>query len=164
MDYLWSPWRYRYVQTAAAKDIPCIFCHHAADQNDEANFIVFRGQRNFVLLNLYPYTSGHLMIAPYEHVATLDAAAEATLEEMILLAQRAQLYLAALYKPTGFNLGMNLGESAGAGVIGHIHLHVLPRWTGDTSFMTTVSETRVLPEELPVTWRKLSAAFHEKQP
>jgi len=160
MDYLWSPWRYQYVQTAGREGV-CIFCHHAADQNDEANFVVYRGKRNFILLNIYPYTTGHLMIAPYEHVATLEAAAEETLEEMMLLAQRAERHLGAIYKPQGFNLGMNLGESAGAGIASHLHMHVLPRWTGDTSFMTTVSETRVLPEELPVTWEKLSEAFRK---
>jgi ATP adenylyltransferase len=101
------------------------------------------------------------MIVPYEHVDTLDAAAGETLEEMILLAQRAQRHLAAIYKPTGFNLGMNLGESAGAGIASHIHLHVLPRWAGDTSFITTIGETRILPEELPVTWSKLSQAFRQ---
>ncbi len=151
MDYLWSPWRYQYVQ----KQIPeagCVFCR-------PGNFVVYRGKLNFVLLNLYPYTTGHLMVVPYEHVSNLDAASPETLQEMILLAQQAQRHLAAIYKPTGFNLGMNLGESAGAGIADHIHLHVLPRWSGDTSFITTVSETRVLPEELSVTHQKLSTAF-----
>ncbi len=151
MDYLWSPWRYQYVQ----KQIPetgCVFCH-------PQNFVVYRAKLNFVVLNLYPYTTGHLMVVPYEHVGTLDAASPETLQEMILLAQQAQRHLAGIYKPTGFNLGMNLGESAGAGITGHIHLHVLPRWSGDTSFMTTVAETRVLSEELPVTHQKLTAAF-----
>ena len=101
------------------------------------------------------------MIVPYEHVDTLDRAAEETIEEMILLAQCAQRHLGAIYKPTGFNLGMNLGESAGAGIADHIHLHVLPRWAGDTSFITSIGETRVLPEELPVTWSKLSEAFRQ---
>lgn len=122
-------------------------------------YVVFRGKLNFVVLNLYPYTTGHLMVVPYEHVATLDAAAPETLQEMILLAREAQRHLATVYKPGGFNLGMNLGESSGAGIADHIHLHVLPRWFGDTSFITTVSETRVLPEELAVTFRKLSEAF-----
>ncbi len=160
MDYLWSPWRYQYVQKGIP-DTGCIFCRKAAEQNDEENLIVYRGLRNYILLNLYPYTTGHVMIVPYEHVDTLDAAAEETLEEMILLAQRAQRHLGAIYKPTGFNLGMNLGESAGAGIASHIHLHVLPRWSGDTSFITTVGETRVLPEELAVTWSKLAEAFRQ---
>jgi len=102
------------------------------------------------------------MIVPYQHVDTLEAASKETLEEMMLLAQQAQRHLSAIYKPAGFNIGMNLGESAGAGIAGHIHMHVLPRWPGDTSFITTVAETRVLPEELPVTYRKLSAAFRDK--
>jgi ATP adenylyltransferase len=162
MDYLWSPWRYRYVQKETP-EIGCIFCRKASEQNDEENLIVYRGRRNFILLNLYPYTTGHLMIAPYEHVATLEAAAEETLEEMILLAQKAQRHLGAIYHATGFNLGMNLGESAGAGIADHIHMHVLPRWSGDTSFITTVGETRLLPEDLPVTWQKLSEAFRVGQ-
>jgi ATP adenylyltransferase len=155
VDYLWSPWRYQYVQ----KEHPvtgCIFCRIAAEQNDPENLVVYRGNRNFVMLNMFPYTTGHVMIVPYEHVDSLTAASGETLQEMILLAQQAQRHLGAIYHPGGFNVGMNLGEAAGAGIADHIHLHVLPRWSGDTSFITTVSETRVLPEELPVTWRKLS--------
>jgi ATP adenylyltransferase len=158
MDYLWSPWRYQYVQ----KTIPdrgCIFCRHAAGENDEENLVVYRGKNNYIVLNLYPYTTGHLMVVPYEHVDSLTRASTETLEEMMLLAQQSQRHLQAIYKPTGFNLGMNLGESAGAGIAEHIHMHVLPRWSGDTSFITTISETRVLPEELPITWRKLKDAF-----
>lgn len=157
MDYLWSPWRYQYVQSARS-DSGCIFCR-MAEEDDQKNFVVHRGQRNFIVLNLYPYTSGHLMIVPFEHVDTLDAAAPETLQEMMLLAQQTQRHMSEIYKPAGFNLGMNLGESAGAGIAGHIHLHVLPRWPGDTSFITTVAETRVLPEELSVTWSKLREAF-----
>ena len=158
MDHLWSPWRYQYVQKARASDA-CIFCEKAAERRDAENFLVYRGKHNFILLNLYPYTTGHLMIVPYEHVDTLEAASRESLEEMMLLAQRAQKHLGAIYKPAGFNIGMNLGESAGAGIADHIHMHVLPRWPGDTSFITTVGETRVLPEELGVTYRKLSEAF-----
>jgi ATP adenylyltransferase len=159
MDQLWSPWRYQYVQKAHATE-GCIFCQKAAEQNDAENLLVYRGKQNFVVLNLYPYTIGHMMVVPYEHIATLEAASPGTLEEMILLAQRAQRHLREIYKSPGFNIGMNLGESAGAGIAGHIHLHVLPRWPGDTNFMTTIAETRVLTEELPVTYRKLSAAFN----
>jgi len=158
MDQLWSPWRYQYVQKARAAG-GCIFCLKNEQQKDDENFVVYRGKDNFVILNLYPYTTGHMMIVPYEHVDTLEAASRRTLEEMILLTQQAQRHLREIYKPSGFNLGMNLGESAGAGVADHVHMHVLPRWPGDTSFMTTVSETRVLPEELPVTYRKLREAF-----
>jgi ATP adenylyltransferase len=160
MDYLWSPWRYQYVQKAHSGEA-CIFCRVIAENKDQENFVVYRGERNFVMLNLYPYTTGHLMIVPYQHVDTLEAASQDSLEEMMVLAQAAQKHLREIYKPTGFNLGMNLGESAGAGIAGHIHMHVLPRWSGDTSFTTTVAETRVLPEDLPVTWQKLREALEK---
>ena len=158
MDRLWTPWRYQYVQKAK-KEGGCIFCRMAAEQDDESNFIVFRGSRNFIVLNIFPYTTGHMMIVPYEHVDALECASEEALQEMILLARRSEGHLREVYKPAGFNLGMNLGELAGAGIADHIHMHVLPRWPGDANFMTTVGETRVLPEELPVTYRKLKEAF-----
>jgi len=158
MDRLWTPWRYRYVSTAGPGN-PCIFCEKAASSDDRGNYIVLRAERNFVILNLYPYTSGHLMIAPYEHVATLVEAHPETLAEMMRLTVRAEKALRNLYDPDGLNLGMNLGEAAGAGVAGHIHMHVLPRWTGDGSFMMTVAETRVLPETLDVTYERLKAAL-----
>jgi ATP adenylyltransferase len=158
MDYLWSPWRYQYVQKGI-RTSGCVFCDAAAAQKDEEYFVVYRGRYNFILLNLYPYTTGHLLIVPYEHVDTLELASPGALEEMMLLAQAGQRHLREIYKAPGFNLGMNLGEAAGAGIAGHIHLHVLARWPGDTSFITSVAGTRVLPEELPVTWQKLSEAF-----
>lgn len=158
MDYLWTPWRYRYV-TQAGKDDACIFCAAVAAKDDPGRKIVHRAQHNFIILNLYPYTTGHSMIVPYKHVADLAGCDADTLAEMMLLAQRMQIAMAKIYKPEGFNLGMNLGRCAGAGVAGHVHLHVLPRWTGDSSFMTTVGETRVHPEELDETYRKLRAEF-----
>jgi ATP adenylyltransferase len=158
MDHLWSPWRYKYVSQAGPADA-CIFCEKAAARNDAENFIIHRARKNFILLNLYPYTNGHLMIAPYEHVATPEEAAEETLLEMMLLVRKTVKHLRDVYHPQGLNIGMNLGECAGAGVAGHIHMHVLPRWTGDASFMTAVGETRVLPEDLNVTYRKLIEAF-----
>lgn len=158
MDRLWSPWRYRYVSTASPLNA-CIFCAKPAAGDDDGNYIVLRAERNFVLLNLYPYTNGHLMIAPYEHVANLADAHPETLAEMMRLTVRCETALRAIYKPDGINLGMNLGEAAGAGVAGHIHMHMLPRWTGDASFMSTVAETRVLPEELAVTHRRLREAL-----
>jgi len=159
MDQLWSPWRYQYVQKKRTPGA-CIFCLKSDPRHDDENFVVYRGKLNFIVLNLYPYTTGHIMVVPYEHVNTLEAASPRALEELIILTQQAQRHLREIYKPSGFNLGMNIGESAGAGVAEHIHMHVLPRWAGDTSFMTAVSETRVLPEELPVTYRKLRQAFH----
>jgi ATP adenylyltransferase len=154
MDHLWSPWRYRYVSTASPKN-DCIFCAKLAENRDEENYIVHRAEHNFLLLNLYPYTNGHVMIAPYAHIASLaelDFSARAELMEMTA---RTEKTLREIYKPGGVNLGMNLGECAGAGVAGHIHMHVLPRWPGDANFMTTIGETRVLPEELSETYRKL---------
>ena len=158
MDHLWSPWRFNYVSSASAGDT-CLFCRVASESNDKANYVVLRAERSFVLLNRYPYSSGHLMIAPYAHVATLQEADTRDLEEMIRLAQRAERALQRAYKPGGFNLGFNIGHCAGAGVAGHIHMHVLPRWDGDVSFMTTVGETRVLPEDLESTYEKLSEAL-----
>jgi len=161
MDRLWTPWRYGYVSSAkpAGADGGCIFCEMAASSDDRGNYIVLRAERNFAMLNLYPYTSGHLMIAPYEHIATLEGAPQETLEEMMRLTARAEKALRQVYRPDGLNIGMNLGESAGAGVAGHIHMHVLPRWTGDGSFMTIVAETRVLPETLETTYERLKAAL-----
>ena len=118
-----------------------------------------RAEHNFIILNMYPYTTGHLMIAPYRHVATVEEAAQEDLTEMILLAQTAQKHLREVYRPEGFNLGMNIGECAGAGVAGHIHMHVLPRWKGDANFMSVIGETRVMPEDLKETYRKLRHAF-----
>jgi len=159
MDRLWSPWRYQYVSREAPEG--CIFCTKAAGQRDEENYIVYRGERNFVILNVFPYTTGHLMIAPYEHVATLEEAAEETLLEMMRLTRLADRSLRATYKPRGINIGMNVGECAGAGVAEHIHMHVLPRWPADANFMTTIGETRVLPEDLTTTYEKLVRAFRE---
>jgi ATP adenylyltransferase len=158
MDYLWSPWRYQYVSKSGPAS-GCIFCVKSSEQRDDENYVVHRAARNFVILNIYPYSTGHLMIAPYEHLATLGAAEEEVAAEMMQLARQAEIHLREIYRPQGLNLGMNVGESAGAGVPGHIHMHVLPRWVGDTNFMTTVGETRVLPESLPVTYQKLRKAF-----
>ena len=158
MDYLWTPWRYRYI-TDAAKDDRCIFCDALAVGDDAKTFIVLRGKKNFVILNRFPYTTGHVMIVPFHHVAELAGCDPETLAEMMQLAQRVQAALAAHYNPEGYNLGMNLGRCAGAGVTGHLHLHLLPRWTGDTNFMTAVAETRIEPEDLRVTYAKLRKAL-----
>ncbi len=125
--------------------------------------MVLRAEHNYILLNLYPYTSGHVMIAPYAHIATLEEAKPEALAAMMDLAARVERAFRAVYKAGGVNLGMNLGQSAGAGVAGHIHMHMLPRWPGDVNFMTAIGETRVLPEELGTTWEKLSAALQGRQ-
>jgi ATP adenylyltransferase len=158
MDHLWSPWRYRYV-TAAGPATACIFCEKPREQEDERNLIVYRGQHNFIILNRFPYISGHLMIAPYAHAGSLEEAEEDVLIEMMLLTRQSQARLREVYRAPGFNLGMNIGSSAGAGIAGHIHMHVLPRWPGDVNFLTTVAETRVIAEDLAETYRKLSTAF-----
>jgi ATP adenylyltransferase len=158
MDYLWTPWRYRYIADAS-KDDRCIFCDALGADDDRNTLIVLRGAKNFIILNRYPYTSGHVMVVPYEHVADLSAVDPATLAEMMALTQRVQSALARTYHPEGYNLGMNLGRAAGAGVIGHLHLHVLPRWGGDANFMTVVGETRVEPEDLATTYDRLHKAL-----
>jgi ATP adenylyltransferase len=157
MDYLWTPWRYRYI--ASAKDDRCVFCDAVAADADRETLILLRGEKNFVILNRYPYTSGHVMIVPYAHVADLAAADLEMLAEMMRLAQRLQTALQSTYRPEGFNLGMNLGRAAGAGIVGHLHLHVLPRWAGDANFMTVVGETRVEPEDLATTYKRLTNAL-----
>ncbi|MGB8522681.1 MAG: HIT domain-containing protein [Candidatus Acidiferrales bacterium] len=158
MDYLWTPWRYRYIADAS-KDEGCIFCAAVAADDDAKTQIILRGAKNFIILNRYPYTTGHVMVVPYAHVADLSAADPETLSEMIRLSQRVHTALEKIYHPQGYNLGMNLGRAAGAGVTGHLHLHVLPRWSGDANFMTVVGETRVEPEDLATTYEKLRKAL-----
>lgn len=158
MDRLWSPWRYRYI-TKASPDDECVFCAKARDGDDKANLVIHRGQTNFLILNLFPYTNGHLMVAPYEHIANLDDLPEETSAEMMQLTRLAVKALREVYWPQGLNIGMNLGACAGAGIAGHAHMHVLPRWPGDANFMTTIGETRVLPEDLSITRDRLTAAI-----
>jgi ATP adenylyltransferase len=160
MDYLWTPWRYQYMeQVTAGKQPDCIFCDAVTRNDDENTLIVYRGKKNFVILNRFPYTSGHVMIVPYAHVAELNLCDSDTLGEMMHLAQRVEKAFKINYTPDGMNLGMNLGRAAGAGVAGHLHLHALPRWFGDSNFMTVVAETRVHPEELAVTYERLRKAL-----
>lgn len=158
MDFLWTPWRYRYIADAR-KDEHCVFCEALALKDDTKAQIVLRGKLCFVILNRFPYTSGHVMIVPYAHVAELYDCDPQALSEMMQLAQRTQKALQSVYHPQGFNLGMNLGRCAGAGVTGHLHLHLLPRWTGDANFMSTVGETRLEPEDLSQTFEKLRKAL-----
>jgi ATP adenylyltransferase len=187
MDQLWTPWRYQYV-TAADKavrpgvppslsdwpgDLGCVFCNllasvdHAiangasVEATEQAAGLVARGAHCFICLNAYPYTSGHVMVIPREHEASLAALAAPSAHELMDLAQKTERVLTTLYTPHGINFGMNLGQAAGAGVAGHLHLHALPRWVGDTNFMTTVAETRVLPEGLDMTWKRMRTAFGE---
>jgi ATP adenylyltransferase len=161
LDRLWSPWRYEYIATGGAADAKgCVFCRLRDDPDrDELNFVLHRASHSFIVLNIYPYISGHLLVVPNEHVADLDAARKETTDELMDLSKRCQTALREVYQPGGFNLGMNLGRSAGAGIVDHIHLHIVPRWTGDSNFMSTVGETRVIPEDLAVTYGKLRGKF-----
>jgi ATP adenylyltransferase len=158
MDYVWSPWRYRYI-AGAGQETGCIFCQMLAANDDAGIGILLRGDSAFVVLNKFPYTSGHLMIVPYAHGGELPTCSKESLSEMMGLAQRMQSALESVYHPRGYNLGMNLGQAAGAGVVGHLHMHLLPRWPGDANFMTTIGETRVEPEDLSTTYAKLRGAL-----
>jgi len=160
MDYLWTPWRYQYLVGAGKQD-GCVFCAAARDTDDRTTLIVHRAERNFVILNRFPYTSGHLMIVPFEHASSLQALDVETVAEMMKLARTAEGHLRTLYRPDGLNFGINLGAAAGAGIAGHLHLHGLPRWMGDANFMTVVGETRILPETLEITWERLRDAFRD---
>lgn len=163
MDRLWTPWRYAYITGTSGEKTghssSCVFCSIRDAESDDRNFVIHRARFNFIVLNIYPYTSGHLLIIPYEHTSELDAAAKETTDELMDLTKRAQSILREAYRPDGFNLGMNLGQSAGAGVAEHIHLHIMPRWTGDANFMSTIGETRVLPEDLNTTYQRLRDKF-----
>jgi ATP adenylyltransferase len=157
MDYLWTPWRYAYV-TGADQAKECIFCA-ATELSDETARIVYRGTHCYLILNTFPYTNGHVMIVPYAHLDELQKLPAEAANEMMALAQRMESVLRTLYRPNGINLGMNVGKAAGAGVAGHIHMHILPRWIADANFMSVIGETRVLPEAQEVTWERIRAAL-----
>ena len=160
MERLWSPWRSEYIASGDANSEGCAFCTVTkASDKDETNFVLHRGSFSFIVLNIYPYITGHLLIVPFEHLGDLESAPKETTDEMMDLTKRAQGVLRDAYKPSGFNIGMNLGRVAGAGIADHIHIHVLPRWAGDSNFMSTVSQTRVLSEDLNGTYRKLRHKF-----
>jgi ATP adenylyltransferase len=161
MDYLWTPWRYAYITTAdtSSHGGTCVFCELLNLGDDAKALIVHRAQYNFVVLNAFPYTSGHSMIVPYEHVDRLHKLPQAAAVEMMDLARRLELSFLDLYHPDGVNIGMNIGKAAGAGIAGHIHMHALPRWVADANFMTVIGETRVLPESLETTYQRLKTKF-----
>lgn len=158
MDYLWSPWRMEYI-LAPKTDEGCIFCSGLKQADGPDNLIVCRGSKAFVMLNRFPYTSGHLMIVPYEHQPSLELLDPASRSDIMELAAHAVRVLEMVYSPQGFNLGMNIGNAAGAGILTHVHLHVVPRWVGDTNFMSSVSQVRVLPELLEETYRRVKEAW-----
>ena len=159
MERLWTPWRMSYI--GDGKPIGCIFCVKPAEQQDEKNLILHRSQRAYVLLNLYPYNSGHLMVVPYLHSGDLAALPPDISAEVMSLTQKSVAVLTAEYGPQGFNVGINLGEVAGGSISAHLHVHVVPRWGGDTNFMPVTAETKVLPETLDQTYRRLRPRFEE---
>ncbi|HKJ28209.1 MAG TPA: HIT domain-containing protein [Anaerolineales bacterium] len=157
MKHLWSPWRMKYIQSF--KKSGCVFCQALTAEDDLKYWIVHRGEHAFVILNAYPYTSGHIMVLPYDHVPRLDELTQETRAEMMELVNKTTLTLTAVYHPQGFNIGINMGEAAGAGIEEHIHIHIVPRWQGDTNFMTAVGQIRVLPETLEDTYRRVKEAW-----
>lgn len=162
MEILFTPWRYPYL-TSPKSDQPsgCIFCNAASSDDTRETLTVFRAPRALVMLNRYPYTNGHLMVAPTAHEARLFDSSDSSLRALIRLTAEAQRILSDVYRPDGFNVGMNFGQVAGAGVADHYHLHIVPRWSGDSNFMTVTAQTRLVPEELQVTFEKLAPHFRQ---
>ena len=158
MDQLWTPWRFEYIRRADRADA-CVFCQILNSPSDGDNYVLFRGSKSLVLLNLFPYTSGHLLVVANRHISCLSDAAPEELHEIIQLARRCEDALQREYHPQGFNLGFNIGRAAGAGVEHHLHMHVLPRWTGDSNFVSVIGETRVIPEVLHNTHKRLLPYF-----
>lgn len=158
MDYIWSPWRMKYIQQTN-RPKRCIFCAALEQEDGPENLIAARGETVFLILNRYPYTSGHVMVVPYEHKPTIEELPAATRADLMEMINRVMGVLRELYRPAGFNLGANIGSAAGAGVAAHVHFHVVPRWAGDTNFMTSVADARVLPEDLEVTYWRIREAY-----
>ena len=153
MEYLWAPWRIEYLQRAA--ETGCILCQKPAEDNDEANLILYRGQHSFVILNAFPYNPGHLMVAPYRHIADLQHFTDEEARELFDIVKKSLELLKEVMKPVGFNIGLNVGKAAGAGIAKHLHTHIVPRWQGDTNFMPVLSDTKVISEALSGTYKKL---------
>lgn len=159
MERLWAGWRMSYIESARQDPGECIFCRKPAAGRDRQELVLVRGRACFILLNAFPYSSGHLMVAPYRHIESFATLELAERDELIVLLGRSERALRREYRPHGFNMGVNLGAPAGAGVVGHLHAHLVPRWNGDTNFMTTIAGTKVLPEALDRTYERLLDAF-----
>jgi len=157
MEQIWAPWRIQYIQME--KPEGCILCEKPGQNNDAQNYILYRGSKNFVIMNAYPYNPGHLMVAPYRHVASLDELTDDELREHFSIVSRSVRLLRQVFAPGGFNIGVNIGKVAGAGIDEHVHTHIVPRWQGDTNFMPVISEVRVVPEALAETYKKLEGKF-----
>ncbi len=160
MNRLYSPWRYPYVASHKSGR-SCIFCKALSLSSDEEGLMLYRGKQSFIILNAFPYNNGHLMIAPYAHISSFEESDPELTTEIIQLMQKCIKILSLVYKPDGFNIGLNLGKVAGAGITNHYHWHIVPRWNGDTSFMTVVSDTRVIPEDPKSTYKKLKSHFQD---
>jgi len=158
MKQLWAPWRLAFVEKANHES-GCIFCEKPAVKQDRVTYILYRGRHAYVMMNIYPYNNGHLLIAPYRHIAAIEAVPPAVLLDMMRLLQRALKALHHAYAPEGFNIGINQGRVAGAGIEHHIHMHIVPRWGADTNFMPLLGETRVLPQHLKASFTRLKGAF-----
>lgn len=158
MSHLWTPWRMPYLRGETTKPDHCVFCHKI-NASDDDELVVYRSEHVYVTLNLYPYNNGHLLIVPYQHVADLTDLAPAVLTDLMLTTQQAITALRAVYRPAAFNVGINLGEAAGAGVAEHLHQHLVPRWPADSNYMTVIAGTRVVPDLLEDTYRQLKAAW-----
>ena len=154
MEIIWTPWRYEYVNSVDERD-GCIFCEKSKEETDRENLVVYRGRHCFAILNLFPYTTGHIMIAPYEHTGTIEKLDPETLTEMMVVAQNSLSAIRDAFGPEGFNLGINISRVAGAGIKDHVHLHLVPRWAGDNNFMAVIADTRVLPRTLDDVWLAL---------
>ncbi len=160
MDRIYAPWRSAYF--SLPKDGECLFCKVQGEQNDASVGILYRGNSWFVILNAFPYSSGHLMVVTSRHVGKISDLVDDELRELIKLLPRCEKALEEVYHPDGMNIGINIGESAGAGIAGHLHVHICPRWHGDTNFMTTIADTRVVCESIEESWRKLRPKFDER--
>ncbi|MDD3807265.1 MAG: HIT domain-containing protein [Candidatus Marinimicrobia bacterium] len=161
MEYLWAPWRIEYIRRDKSQDEGCIFCKKNSEENDEDNLIVYRGETAFVLMNLFPYNNGHLMIAPYRHTSDILSLSEDESHEIFELTMLSICVINTCLKPQGYNIGMNLGHVSGAGIADHLHQHIVPRWLGDTNFMPIVGHTKVMMNGLKETWKVLHDAFEE---
>ena len=159
MDRLWTPWRFDYIRKIDSPGQGCVFCRIYSELLDRENLVLFRGKNVYGILNLFPYTSGHILVVANRHISFLTEASDAEIHEFLEAGRSCERALRDEYKPDGFNLGFNLGRAAGAGVEHHLHMHVLPRWAGDSNFVSVVAETRVLPEELPRTFERLRPHF-----
>ena len=153
MERIWAPWRIEYI--LMEKEEGCILCEKPGENNDAPNYILYRGDKNFIIMNSYPYNPGHLMIAPYRHIANLEELTDEELHEHFEIVSRSIKLLRQVFNPGGFNIGINMGKVAGAGIVGHVHTHIVPRWQGDTNFMTVIPDIRVVPEALAETYKKL---------